>query len=241
MSHEQGKETVTQPTKGASETILAAPSPHDMSRSPTVHSEGTIGETKGDVQQVLAKDDDELPSESTLGVVEKKLEAEGKLPHVPHHNALASLPSSRKSILLFCFCLSMVSLMLRLRSTSFTPLCRGYITVHALIKQFIDAAGVSATFLMTSESVFPNLLSLATHASPHFRRPQRQGGRPSVDPGNVQYGLCGYAVVRRPARGSLPSSPSISRRFRRHRSLLLDHLVSLPHRLPLLAPLTIGS
>ncbi|ORX41180.1 putative efflux protein EncT [Kockovaella imperatae] len=69
--------------------------------------------------------DDELtppPVASTLGKVEAELEKEGKVAHKVPSDALSSLPRARKNILTLCFCLAM----------------------------FIDAAGVSATFLMTA-------------------------------------------------------------------------------------------
>ena len=85
--------------------------PVTMSRSPTVTSERTAAAAPGDAlgkTSPKVEGEYELPSESTLGKVEKQLEAEGKAPHEHHLNALASLPPGRKSILLFCFCRSMV-------------------------------------------------------------------------------------------------------------------------------------
>ncbi|OCF58454.1 efflux protein EncT [Kwoniella mangroviensis CBS 10435] len=67
-------------------------------------------------------DDEHLPAQSTMGKVESELEKAGTAHPHHHKNALASLNPKRKGVLLLCFCLSM----------------------------FIDAAGVSATFLMTA-------------------------------------------------------------------------------------------
>ncbi|WVR08470.1 hypothetical protein IAU60_005525 [Kwoniella sp. DSM 27419] len=63
-----------------------------------------------------------LPAQSTMGKVESDLEKSGQATPHHHQNALSSLAPGRKNVLLLCFCLSM----------------------------FIDAAGVSATFLMTA-------------------------------------------------------------------------------------------
>ncbi|WVQ63136.1 uncharacterized protein L199_001287 [Kwoniella botswanensis] len=67
-------------------------------------------------------DDEHLPAQSTMGKVESDMEKAGTAHPHHHKNALASLNPKRKGVLLLCFCLSM----------------------------FIDAAGVSATFLMTA-------------------------------------------------------------------------------------------
>ncbi|WVQ95586.1 hypothetical protein IAU59_002683 [Kwoniella sp. CBS 9459] len=66
--------------------------------------------------------DEDLPAQSTLGKTEHDMQARGETHPHHHQNVLASLDPRRKGLLLLCFCLSM----------------------------FIDAAGVSATFLMTA-------------------------------------------------------------------------------------------
>ncbi|WWD20594.1 hypothetical protein CI109_105070 [Kwoniella shandongensis] len=106
-----------------------------FSRSPTMTSDPTNDPTATltdlnavqdvDKEKALAQEveeDEHLPAQSTMGKVEADMIAKGE-GHAHHHkNALAALPAGRKSVLLLCFCLSM----------------------------FIDAAGVSATFLMTA-------------------------------------------------------------------------------------------
>lgn len=94
--------------------------PPDMSRSPTFTSQTTNDEyartltvnSINDKGSPSANGHNDLPAESTLGVAEKQLEAEGKV--ATHDstkpNALASLPRGRKNILTFAFCLAMVSL-----------------------------------------------------------------------------------------------------------------------------------
>ena len=95
-------------------TLLATGAPGIMSRSTTMRSDDSHDATRT-LTDLHAHDklspksvNGDLPSESTLGKVEKQLEAEGKGPHEPHLNALASLPPAKKSVLLFCFCLAMV-------------------------------------------------------------------------------------------------------------------------------------
>ena len=64
----------------------------DLGRSPTVHSEETLG--------------DALPAESTLGKVEHEKAAAGGVVS-RKHNVLSGLPNSRKNVLLLSFCLAM--------------------------------------------------------------------------------------------------------------------------------------
>ncbi|OCF30724.1 efflux protein EncT [Kwoniella heveanensis CBS 569] len=66
--------------------------------------------------------DEDLPAQSTLGKIEHDMQKRGETQPHHHQNVLAALDPKRKGLLLLCFCLSM----------------------------FIDAAGVSATFLMTA-------------------------------------------------------------------------------------------
>lgn len=98
---------------GAPNATLPSHSPSSsaaMSRSPTVTSDSTAADHTDKWKSTDSTSAKDLPAESTLGQVEKQLELEGKVPPSEHGqvNALASLPAGRKSILLFCFCLSMV-------------------------------------------------------------------------------------------------------------------------------------
>lgn len=97
--------------------------PRTLSSSPTLSS----SEDHSPNRTLTDLHGDGLPAESTLGKVEddriNKGEGEAHDVHASEGaKALSSLPSGRKSLLLLCFCLAM----------------------------FIDAAGVSATFLMTA-------------------------------------------------------------------------------------------
>ncbi|WRT70551.1 uncharacterized protein IL334_007549 [Kwoniella shivajii] len=102
----------------------------DVSPSPRADDAGAtltdLTATGVDKEKTLSSNnegpEEHLPAQSTMGKVEHDLEKAGTA-HPHHHpNVLASLSPRRKGVLLLCFCLSM----------------------------FIDAAGVSATFLMTA-------------------------------------------------------------------------------------------
>ncbi|WVQ85871.1 hypothetical protein IAT38_008039 [Cryptococcus sp. DSM 104549] len=91
--------------------------------SPPVDPSATLTDlTAASKTKSIEDDEEHLPSQSTMGKVESDMAARGEVHPHHHKNVLAELPAGRKSLLLLCFCLSM----------------------------FIDAAGVSATFLMTA-------------------------------------------------------------------------------------------
>ncbi|WWC72441.1 uncharacterized protein I206_106403 [Kwoniella pini CBS 10737] len=104
----------------------------DVSPSPQADDAGAtltdLTASNGNKEKALSthttpgSEDEHLPAQSTMGKVEADLEKSGKAHPHHHQNALSSLSPKRKGVLLLCFCLSM----------------------------FIDAAGVSATFLMTA-------------------------------------------------------------------------------------------
>ncbi|KAK4688624.1 hypothetical protein P7C73_g1488, partial [Tremellales sp. Uapishka_1] len=108
---------------------VAPPSSVPVSRSPTIAStdrQAPFSKT----EETLHHEDNThhatkqvgVKGESTLGAVEDRRERDGEAEKPTAPNVLASMPPGRKNVLLLCFCLSM----------------------------FIDAAGVSATFLMTA-------------------------------------------------------------------------------------------
>lgn len=107
-SHNQRLEASLPPSMS---TTHAQSGPDRLSANPTLSPTPTIHPDEHTLHSSPGKQgsDITLPSESTLGKVEKERIAEGKTDgfhSTEGAKALSSLPAGRKNILLLCFCLA---------------------------------------------------------------------------------------------------------------------------------------